>query len=461
MANDDPGHDIGGNGNGADPQNPDPNGPGGGGGGGNGQGPGGGGGNGPGPGGGGIPPHLTSIAIGVGLLMIVGGVSAGFLDQKSLLTTLIACAGVAVVLSAFGAQAQGAWRGWTMGGSVAIAFAMFLLLQAYDTPPMLYKTGSISGDIDKLSDVVILDDDPLYQYRDLNAKEIKFILTNNGFRKSNIRIRVTTLDSGQPRSEFTMVAGAEGIAKAHLGPLFGNNKNIDWDFDLARRVVTENGKVVFKEVRSLQDLAIAIPQPGAAPVPFLRSLLLPAAFAQSLPLDIDPVIFDRLQDDDASIRRSTRDNLAALGPAAVPAMIRHLKEDQDDYRTKLGITYALAEMMRRSPTAETRQAISANLKGEDFPVLVAAAQDDDDTVRLQAGEFLYLLQDQRSIRPSIDAAATASDEIKAADQVLIIREAGKNLSSDEKLKVIESLNDLGAVNDLIKNKDALTRILKW
>lgn len=226
-------------------------------------------------------------------------------------------------------------------------------------------------------------------------------------------------------------------------------------------MVTENGKVVFKEVRSLQDLAIAIPQPGAASVPLLQSLLLPVALAQSPPLDIDPVIFDRLQDHDASIRRSTRDNLAALGPAAVPAMIRHLKEDVDDYRTKLGITYALAEMMRRSPTAETRQAISANLKEEDFPVLVAAAQDDDDTVRLQAGEFLYLLQDQRSIRPSIDAAATASDETKAADQVLIIREAGKNLSSDEKLKVIESLNDLGAVNDLIKNKDALTKILKW
>ncbi|MGK6315369.1 hypothetical protein [Neorhizobium sp. DT-125] len=142
-------------------------------------------------------------------------------------------------------------------------------------------------------------------------------------------------------------------------------------------------------------------------------------------------------------------------------MLRHLRQDQDDYRTKLGITYALAEMMRRSPTAETRQAISANLKEEDFPILVAAAQDDDDTVRLQAGEFLYLLQDQRSIRPSIDAAASALDEIKAADQVLIIREAGKNLSSDEKLRVIESLNDPGAVNNLIKNKDALTKILKW
>ncbi|MGK6315370.1 hypothetical protein [Neorhizobium sp. DT-125] len=268
MANDDPGQDAGGNGNAADPQNPAPNGPGGGGGGGNGQG----------PGGGGIPPHLTSIAIAVGLLMIVGGVSAGFLDQKSLLTTLIACAGVAVVLSAFGAQAQGAWRGWTMGGSVAIAFAMFLLLQAYDTPPMLYKTGSISGDIDKLSDLVILDDDPMYQYRDHNAKEIKFILTNNGFRKSNIRIRVTTLDSGQPRSEFTMVASADRIAKAHLGPLFGNNKNIDWDFDLGRRVVTENGEAVFKEVRSLQDLAIAIP---AVAAPSSRICPVPAAVHRS------------------------------------------------------------------------------------------------------------------------------------------------------------------------------------
>jgi hypothetical protein len=408
-----------------------------------------------------IPPHLTGAAIAVGLLLIAGGVGAGFAQQKSLLTTLIACAGVAVVLSAFGAQAQGAWRGWTMGGSVAIAFAMFLLLQAYDTPPMVYKTGSISGDIDKLSDLVILDDDPFYQYRDRNGHEYKFILTRNGFRKSHIRIRVTTLDSSEGRSEFTMVASADRIAKAHLGPLFGDNKNIDWEFDRGRRVVLENGEVVFKEVRSLQDLALALQRSETIAVSFLESLFVTRANAQTAPIAVDPWIIDLLKDNDASIRRSMRDILAALGPAAVPSMMQRLKQDVTDNRSRLGITYALAEMLRRVPTSERRQAISANLADEDFPILAMATQDRDDTVRLQAAEFLYLLQDPRSIPLSIDAAVATMDATKAADQVLIIRESGKALSSGAKVKVIDSLNTTGGVNSLVKSKDALTRMLNW
>lgn len=398
-------------------------------------------------------------------MMVGGGAASLYLPENALLNTFISCAGVAVVLSAFGAQAQGAWHGWTMGGAVAIAFAMFLMLQSFTTPPMVYKIGSIGGDIDKLSDLVILDDDPMYQYRDLDTKEIKFILTRNSFKKSNIRVRVAILDSSQARSEFTMVASAERIAKAHLGPLFGNNRNIDWNFDLGRRVITENGEVLFKEMRSLGDLISAMPRRGFDPSSvsfFSRALTVvaPAVFAQSFTSVVDPKVYELLRDRDTAVRRTARDNLAARGPDVIPDLIQRV--NGSDGQIKTGITYALAEMARRASSEEGRRAISSKLMDKDFFLLVDLSQDPNEIVRIQAGEFLYLLGDKRAIPPSVGAAISTSDETTAADQVFIIRESGKGLSSDEKSKVLRSLSDPATIkNNLLKDQKAVGEILKW
>jgi hypothetical protein len=144
----------------------------------------------------------------------------------------------------------------------------------------------------------------------------------------------------------------------------------------------------------------------------------------------------------------------------VPALLARLNSEYDDYRIRLGVTYVLAEMLRRQP--ERREQISFHLRNADFPLLVSAAQDHDPTIRLQAAEFLYLLQDPRSIPSNVEAAISTEDASKAEDQLYIIREASKDLGATEKKALFENMTrSVGSSNELIRNRSAVQDILKW
>jgi HEAT repeat protein len=115
-------------------------------------------------------------------------------------------------------------------------------------------------------------------------------------------------------------------------------------------------------------------------------------------------------------------------------------------------------MLTRDP--DRRAGISALLNDDDFPILVAAASDDDKTVRLQAAEFLYLLGDQRSIPYSVDAARDTHDNNKASNQISILGQSAKQLSPPEKNKVLQDLQSgPGPNNDLVGREGWIRRQL--
>jgi hypothetical protein len=140
-------------------------------------------------------------------------------------------------------------------------------------------------------------------------------------------------------------------------------------------------------------------------------------------------------------------------------MMAAVRSGSSDYRVRLGVLYALSEMLRRNP--EQRAAISAALNNDDFPFLVAAASDNDKTIRLQAADFLYLLQDSRAVPSSVEAARNTQDPSKATNQVLIIRQSGLTLTAADKQKVINDLSVAGSNNGLVGSVGDLRRTLGW
>jgi hypothetical protein len=165
------------------------------------------------------------------------------------------------------------------------------------------------------------------------------------------------------------------------------------------------------------------------------------AFAQELGSDSQSAavadLIAKLKSDDTSVRRSARDDLATRGPQEVGAMMSALRANSSNYRVRLGVIYGLSEMLRRNP--EKKSAISSALKDDDFSLLVPAASDDDKTIRLQAAQFLYLLQDSRAVPASVEAARRVQEEGKATNQLIILRKSGQSLPESEKQKVFNDL----------------------
>ena len=130
----------------------------------------------------GMPKHLVLAGIVVGLLLIFSG--AGLLlvsGTPALLSSLMTCVGFGIVLAAFGSQAGGSWAGWTATGAGAMAIILFLVLEHF-TPPSptnIFKRGQIRGALSKIADLRIVDESPMYEFRDPTTLSIHFIMLDH------------------------------------------------------------------------------------------------------------------------------------------------------------------------------------------------------------------------------------------------------------------------------------------
>jgi hypothetical protein len=78
---------------------------------------------------------------------------------------LAVCVGFGIVLGAFGTRAAGHWGVWTIAGPGATAIVLLLVLESY-LKPGFTKFGRIEGDFSQVADLRIVDNHPLYEYRD-------------------------------------------------------------------------------------------------------------------------------------------------------------------------------------------------------------------------------------------------------------------------------------------------------
>ena len=413
-----------------------------------------------------IPASLLYVGVLVGFVLIVLGVGLLSYGRGSLLSSLMTCVGFGIMLASFGSNAKGSWAGWTVTGAGATAIVLFLVLQHYQPAmsPLIYKKGQLRGDLSKIADLRIIDDLPMYEYRDRTTSSIRFVLLERKLKSDRLSIQVDTTEKGPGRESFELIGAAQTVQNRYLSEGVDIDRPIQWVFDYDKRVVKDGQDIIFSEQDTLQEAQTQPQRTGLLDWPFRLDLAFSTAHAKDSAATpnlaaIDAVLAS-LKSDDASERRNARDALAAMNPASVTRMMAAARSDASDYRLRGGVIYALSEMLRRNP--EQRSAIAAALSTEDFPFLVAAASDDDKTIRLQAADFLYHLQDPRAVPSSVEAARSTSDTNKATNQVLIIRQSGLSLPSADKEKVI---NDLSAGarsnNDLLGSQGFVRKALGW
>lgn len=397
-----------------------------------------------------MPPTLIYAGVIVGLALVFCGIGLLSFGRGSQLSSLMTCVGFGLVLASFGSTAKGGWAGWTVTGAGALAIVLFLVLQHYPPASLVYKKGQLRGDFSRVADIRIVDEQPMYGYRDRTTSSIRFVLLDRKLKSSRLSLQVDTTEKGRGQEFFELTGDAELIQRRYLSESVDSDKQIQWAFDYDKRVVRDGHDIIFSERESLEGALNAM-QRASVSGKLLHAGLFPSeAHAEDLPIpqaDVKDLII-KLKSDDTSERRNARDVLSTQDVAAVAQIMEAFRKESSNYRVRLGVLYALDEIIRRKP--DQRAQISAALKSEDFPLLVAAASDDDKTLRMQAADFLYVLQDPRAVPASVEAARETSDNNKATNQVLIIQQSVRNLDAAAKENIYRDLTrGPGSNNDLV------------
>jgi hypothetical protein len=267
------------------------------------------------------------------------------------------------------------------------------------------------------------------------------------------------------REFFELVGSSKLISKRYLSDQTVGV--IQWEFDYANRVIRDGQKVIFAEAEKLdEDL---LPKRQASNASPHRSFVpISSSYAQSSTTSNNAIgsarsiedLVSELTSDDPATRRNARDAITASGPQVIRPTMTRLRAKPSDYRLRGGVIYVLSTMLNTHP--DQKSMVSAALEKDDFPILVAAASDDDKTVRLQAAEFLYLLGDPRAIPYSADAARSTHDDNKAANQISILGQSGEQLPTADKKNVLHDLqHGPGANNDLFGKNGFTCRSFGW
>lgn len=411
----------------------------------------------------GFSPRYFWAGLLVGLMLFAAGVGLALLDAAARIYPLTMCIGFGLVLAAFGTRAV--VRGGKDGGvgivagagAVAVAlYAAFVWLTPEPPAPVAapIKKIEVSGDLDQVTSLRLIDDGPLFSRRTDDARSYKFVMLDAKVASQILRMVVDTREA--TRETFEMRAD-----RAVIEPLLGESADLNWRLNYAAQTVTDHrGRVLFRSFEELDEMLL-----GAAAEPRRPGLgLIGAAHAADVnPVDVVTLIED-LRAEDTSVRRLARDRLAAAGPSAVPALMAALAADPGDYRLRLGVTSALNAMLRRLPADAA--AVAGHLDEADLDRLVAAVGDPDKTIRLYATEFLYQLRDPRSVTASLrvlegqEAGVAPADQNNAAyNSLLVIKSASGKLPPDEQARIADSI-DQAVPRDALRTRGLAEQVIE-
>lgn len=395
----------------------------------------------------GFPARYFWAGLAVGLTLLAGGAYLALSDATSRIYPLTMCIGFGLLLAAFGTRAvvrggRAESAGVVAGaGAVAIAlYAVFVWLTPDTGAALKIRKIDLSGDLERVTGLRLIDDAPLFSARTDDARSYKFIVLDPHLASPVLRLLVETREPEEGREIFEMRAQRDEVQR-----LLEESPLQSWRLNYAAQTVTDHQRrVVFRVVDELDELLLQ----GRPDVPHGASFgLVGKALAGDLPegaAAIATLIAD-LQSDDAGVRRLARERLAAIGPLAVPALMAALADAPDVYRLRLGVAYALNAMLRAHPEAAPE--VARQLADTDIDRLVAAVGDPDKTVRLYVTEFLYQLRDPRSIAAGLrvvegrEARVAPAEQSNAAyNSLLVIKSASAQFPADAKAEIAASID---------------------
>ncbi|WP_299818626.1 hypothetical protein [uncultured Roseibium sp.] len=405
----------------------------------------------------------------VGLFLVVLGTAILFMGRNQVASSLTICVGFGIVLAMFGTQVSGRWAGWSATGAGATAVLLFLVLQQFSDAPVRndFIKGSLEGDFSKVADIRIIDEHPMYVYRDRSTSTIRFLNLGRDLKSRQVRMQVDTIENDPGAEFFQLYANSDLFEERMLSHTSSGEEFMQLAFDYTNRVVLDGDVVLFEERESI--LGETAPETLFAREGldlFGMSARAESGPANSGKSDLSSAeiatLIEDLKSEEIYRRRNARDLLVNVGPPAVNQLADAFASantgSADDYRIRVGTTYILSEMLRSDETLRTD--ISAQLTEDEFPYFVEAAADEDKTIRYQAAEFLYLLEDPRSVSSSLDAV---KDDRNASveNQVLILKESARAFDVEAKDEIISELSKSGRYNELQSPKLTLKNIFNW
>ncbi|HEX9281166.1 MAG TPA: hypothetical protein VF878_01695 [Candidatus Udaeobacter sp.] len=124
------------------------------------------------------------------------------------------------------------------------------------------------------------------------------------------------------------------------------------------------------------------------------------------PTNLDTSKIGALRSDDVRVRRKARDDLAAGGAGNVPLLLKALRDEPNDYRIKVGVSFTLSKI--NEPASITNSA--------DAALLVHLIGDSGPDVRQYASEFLMRLADSDSVNAVYPELQKTIDQAQAMPQ---------------------------------------------
>ena len=368
-----------------------------------------------------MPAWTTPVFISgiiVGLILVATGVCLEWLALvPSRVATLIVCCGLGIVLGAFGSAAVLRYQGLVIAGVATIAIALFLLLaQNMDNHLKISLTNVPEG-----MQATLFIDHEIPGARSFRNQYDFYIL------EQEVDAETVKLDLSGGATEILF----DCIPVKLVRPYLGSGKSVQWHLS------KDQSEIRVADTRV--PLGCEPEDSGFAMSDALRPLaLVGEAVAQVPQQSIETFLLD-LGNDDPSLRRTARTGLAAWGMVAVRPLMDLWAADPTDYRNALGASVALAEFLRDSK--DQRKAVSELLTEQDLALLVDAIGNEDRTLRIYAGEFLYDLGDPRVVTPILERFPSASDDGQF-NSLFVLTNVVPDLSPEERQALATRLREI-------------------
>ncbi|KAB0500890.1 hypothetical protein [Pseudomonas lini] len=386
------------------------------------------------------PVFKAGLAVGF-VLLLLGGACMIFFPMNWVLEVLVICAGLSIILGAFGSTASVSIPGQsiTFMGVAAIAIGLFTVL--LNQMSERYVHIKLSGDIkqEQVKSVELIGDRE-YVGGLLPGKENwGFFIFGKEIKSSKLMLRITLL--GDTERLFECIDAGEIV------PLLASSSTIEWEYNEAKTTIinTRTHKLVATAVGGCTTLEGTF----AHYIPTKRLdttvSLFPVAYAEEVPenqrVSSAPTeqLIEYLDSDGVKLRRSARDQLGKSGDAVVKPLLDNLAKDDASYRMQLGSLVALSQISR-NPNANF-EGIKQDIEPADINRLLKAATNDDKTIRVYASEFLYRLEDPRVIEPALENIPSASEDGKY-NLLLILSNSLESANEDQKKLVATKIPPL-------------------
>lgn len=367
------------------------------------------------------------LAVGI-LFLLVGIFSLIQRDIGTAEARLILCSGIGIIFGAFGSTAVIKYKGITITGVAAVAIILLYVIVSLTRTQATF--GTISGDIKGAQIEIKGDQSYLGAIRD---RKYEFVVTGNELKRSvfDLYICFPADAEGQGEQEVNF----ERIDKKYIEKFLGTDKLIEWHFDRDEQKLTEiaTGTIIYQQQLPFHSSNFSTSNTQ-------KWFFINEAHAEESLRTLDE-LFSDLGSGSASIRRAAREELALHGVRAIKPMMDQFRSRNDIYRIHLGILVALTEILRNDKSLN--RDISNELTAENISLIVNSLDNDDRTIRIYAGEFLYDLGDPRVVKPALSLAYSSSVSSEGLYfSIFVIKGAFNRLPSLEKQNSAKSLNKI-------------------